>query len=102
MWLLDREFEYTLIILPLLVYFWYQRSFRPDSVQIGRANSNRTIEEASDLGPMVTGQFVVRNFGPSEIPTVQLSIFWPTMFDSSENFILYPSMILSDSRDVSM
>ena len=51
---------------------------------------------------MVTGQFVVRNFGPSEIPTVQLSIFWPTMFDSSENFILYPSMILSDSRDVSM
>ena len=71
-------------------------------MQIGRANSNRTVDEADDLGPEVTGQFVVRNFGPSEIPAIELSIMWPTTFDTSGSFIIYPSMILSDSRDVSM
>ena len=100
MCLLDRKFKYIIINLPL-VCFPYQRSFRPDSVQVGRSNSNnRTVLEASDLGPMVQGQFVVRNFGPSEIPAVQLDIFWPAMFDDG-NFIIYPSMISTDSVEVS-
>lgn len=70
-------------------------------MQIGRSEPNINASTASELGPMVQGQFVVRNSGPSLIPTVQLDISWPSMADSGENFIIYPSMIMGDSDDVS-
>ena len=62
---------------------------------------NRDRTEVSDLGPAVLGQFVVRNSGPSLIPTLQLDILWPSMRDSDNEFFLYPSRILLDSTDVS-
>ena len=70
---------------------------------IGRSDADISmIEEASELGPAVQGQFVVRNSGPSPIPTLQLEIFWPSMAESSnESFLLYPSRIIRDSADVS-
>lgn len=60
------------------------------------------ITEASQLGPMVQGQFVVRNAGPSLVPTVRLDILWPSRdSDTDENFVIYPSSISVDSEDVS-
>lgn len=52
-------------------------------------------------GPMVQGQFVVRNSGPSRIPNLQLTILWPSRTDPDEIFFIYPSMITTDSPDVS-
>lgn len=79
-----------------------KRSFRPDSVQIGRSQPTiSTVSEASELGPMVQGQFVVRNAGPSLVPTLELQISWPSMSDSDDRFIIYPSTISVDSDDVS-
>lgn len=60
-----------------------------------------TITEVSDLGPAIEGQFVVRNAGPSLIPTLRLDIFWPSMTESENEFLLYPSRILRDSNEVS-
>ena len=72
-------------------------------MQIGRteADTDMNITEISDLGPAVQGQFVVRNSGPSLIPSLQLDIFWPSMRDTDNEFFLYPSRILLDSTDVS-
>lgn len=61
---------------------------------------NTTIE-ASQLGQMVQGQFVVRNSGPSQIPTLTLDILWPSIEGSQELFFIYPSRISLDSDAVS-
>ena len=73
-------------------------------MQIGGSQSDvalENIQEASELGPEVQGQFVVRNSGPSLIPRLELIISWPSMSDSGEGFVIYPSRILLDSSDVS-
>jgi len=74
------------------------RSFRPDSVEIG--NVQKGTESVSDLGPMTQGQFVVRNRGPSAIPSVQLTIMWPSHI--GDVGYLYPHRIEGDSDDVSI
>ena len=71
------------------------RSFRPDSVEIGGNAQTTSTGSVADLGPLVQGQFVVRNRGPSAIPSVQLTIMWP-----SQGY-LYPHSIVGDSDDVS-
>ena len=72
-------------------------------MQIGRLDDMIEPTQASDLGPAVQGQFVVRNSGPSLIPTLQLEIIWPSMAEESNNsFIIYPSRIMLDSTDVSI
>ena len=79
-----------------------KRSFRPDSVQIGVQTEEslpNTTLEASQLGQMVEGQFVVRNSGPSQIPTLKVDILWPSM--QEDTIFLYPSRVMVDSGSVS-
>ena len=64
-------------------------------MQIGRTQP-ADITEVAELGPAVSGLFVVRNSGPSVIPNLLLTIFWPSMGDSDGNFIIYPSRVVSD------
>ena len=75
------------------------RSFRPDSVEIGNTQAGR-IDSVDDLGQMTQGQFVVRNRGPSTIPSVQLTIMWPSHID--DQGYLFPHTIEGDSDDVSI
>ena len=75
------------------------RSFRPDSVEIGGNAQTTSTGSVADLGPLVQGQFVVRNRGPSAIPSVQLTIMWPSHINDED--YLYPHSIVGDSDDVS-
>ena len=64
-------------------------------MQVGRTEP-ANITEVTELGPAVSGLFVVRNSGPSLIPNLVLNISWPSMRDSVGNFIIYPSRVVND------
>lgn len=50
-----------------------------------------------DIGPKVTTTFLVRNAGPSTIPTVAMEIVWPLNSTEEGNFYLIPTMYSTDT-----
>lgn len=66
----------------------------PEQVTYSTSNisSSSNITDVTDLGPRINVSFVIRNSGPSTVPNIQLSIFWPLQPpDEDLLYYLYPA-----------
>ncbi len=66
----------------------------PESVSYSDTPVEGNIVNVTQLGPSVRTTFVVRNRGPSAVPTVELTVMWPV--EGSETGLhgfLYPASV---------
>ncbi len=71
----------------------------PESISYADTAPDAIIENVTQLGPSVRTTFVVRNSGPSTVPTVELNIMWPFEgTDSGVHSFLYPAAVTVSDR----
>ena len=66
----------------------------PEVASYSNVPPNSSISSVTELGPSVRTTFVVRNSGPSPVPTVELTVMWPIDGqDTGFNTFVYPASI---------
>ncbi len=66
----------------------------PESVSYSDVAPEGAVANVTQLGPSVRTTFVVRNRGPSSVPTVELTVMWPVRGSDSElHTFLYPASV---------
>ncbi|XP_064401284.1 integrin alpha-PS1-like [Halichondria panicea] len=70
----------------------------PESVSYSDVAPEGAVANVTQLGPSVRTTFVVRNRGPSSVPTVELTVMWPVRGSDSElHTFLYPASVSATS-----
>ena len=68
----------------------------PEQLSYASVSSTDELVNVTQLGPEFRTSFVVRNSGPSTVPSVSLTISWPLNgMETGNNFYLYPTIISS-------
>ena len=66
----------------------------PEQLSYSPVVPQASPENVTQLGPRFTVRFVVRNAGPSTVPTTQLTVLWPSQgAESGSVYFLYPFSI---------
>ncbi len=66
----------------------------PESVSYADTPPEGAIVNVTQLGPSIRTTFVVRNNGPSNVPTLRLNIMWPVDGpDTGIHSYLYPAAV---------
>lgn len=84
---------------PTLISLSPQSVFNPEQIVYSSNHSRGEIVNLTQLGDQVIASFVIRSSGPSVVPTVEFTLFWPLdgMETTADNryYYLYPAAISS-------
>ena len=91
---LSLHFQLDVQNLPTLLYYIHLYSVvTPTQISYSdntQLSGDTPLVNVSQLGPAVDVSFLVRNSGPSRVPSISLEIMWPLSSTlTGENFYLY-------------